>query len=221
MVTLVSDTVTRNTVIFPVETGKGDFMHSFIDKLRGLKFRITGSGEYDCARVFAQAKAATEDTSPGNSGRKRVAIISPSGNVIVIPAPPAAVVSDAHIAQISQIISPNPPRTVAAIADTRVSGSVPEISKTIPFAGILIGMAYIGHRVIVFDGQLSGIREGCRDSDVLIVDGAVLPHLHHDWYTTAKRVMRRPEIYMHDRNTFKLRPVLPKPAGGMSILSLR
>lgn len=83
---------------------------------------------------------------------------------------------------------------MAVIADTRVSGSLAEINKTIPFVGILTGLAYIGHCVIVFDGQLNRIELGCRGADVLIVDGSVLPHLHHDWYATARQVMRRPGI---------------------------
>jgi hypothetical protein len=100
---------------------------------------------------------------------------------------------------------------VAVIADTRVSGSLAEINKTIPFVGILVGLAYIGHCVIVFDGQLSRIAQGCRDADVLIVDGALLPYLHHDWHTTARQVMRTPGIYVHDRNSYTLRPILPNP----------
>ncbi len=208
MVTLVSDNVTCDTVIL-CGNEKSDFMYRFIEKLRGLKFRITGSGEYDCARVFAQARAATDNRFPGDLARNQVAIINPSGNLLLLPTPPAGSVSEAQKARVCQIISPEPRRTVAAIADTRVSGSVAEISKTIPFVGILTGLAYIGHRVIVFDGQLSGIEQGCRDSDVLIIDDAILPHLHHDWYVTATRVMRRPEIYVHDRNSYTLRPVLP------------
>jgi len=98
---------------------------------------------------------------------------------------------------------------VAVIADTRVSGSTVEINRAIPFVGILTGLAYIGHRVVVFDGQLSRIEEGCRDADVLIVDGAVLLHLHPDWYGLARRAMRTPGIYMHDRKTYTLRPLLP------------
>ena len=114
-----------------------------------------------------------------------------------------------QLASARSIIAPEPRRSVAAIADTSVSGSLAEINKTIPFVGILAGLAYIGHRVIVFDGQMNAIEPGCRDSDVLIVDSAVLPRLHPDWYSTARRAMRRPEMYLHDRATFTLRPILP------------
>lgn len=103
---------------------------------------------------------------------------------------------------------------MAVIADTRVSGSLAEINKTIPFVGTLTGLAYIGHCVIVFDGEFSRIEQGCRDADVLIVDSAVLGRLHHDWYTTARQAMRSPGIYVHDRKAYVLRPLLPNPRAG-------
>jgi hypothetical protein len=145
----------------------------------------------------------------GSGTHNRVAIISPSGDLLFLPVPKS--VSEAQIAHARHLLPPEPRRTVAVIADTRVSGSLAEINKTIPFIGILTGLACIGHCVIVFDGQLSRIAQGCRDADVLIVDGAVLPHLHHDWYTTAREAMRSPGIYVHDRKTYALRPVLPNP----------
>jgi hypothetical protein len=78
------------------------------------------------------------------------------------------------------------------------------ISKAIPFFGMLLGFAYIGHAVWVFEGHSSALGHGCRNADVLLVDGAMVPFLQLDWQTVASRVMRRPEIYVHDRQTFRL-----------------
>lgn len=162
----------------------------------------------DCVRAFAEARAATAGSDAGSQARNQVAIVGPSCNLLFVPAPPGTV-SRAQIDGSRRLLPPNPRRNVAVIADTRVSGSIVEINRAIPFVGILTGLAYIGHRVIVFDGQLSRVEEGCRDADVLIVDSAALPHLHPEWHSLARRVMRTPGIYMHDRKTYTLRPLLP------------
>ena len=80
-----------------------------------------------------------------------------------------------------------------------------DISKTIPFFGILLGFAYIGHAVWIFEGHGGALVAGCRDADVLIVDGAMVPHLQTDWPTAASSVMRSREISVHDRATYSLR----------------
>ncbi len=183
-------------------------LHGFINKARGSTPEKSGFAEGEWARVFAQARAAACSTDSGALGRNKVVIVSPSGDLLFVAALPASV-SEVQIAHARNMLPQEPRRTVAVIADTRVSGSVAEINKVIPFVGMLMGLAYVGHCVVVFDGQLSTIEQGCRDADVLIVDGAVLPHLHHEWYSRARHVMRTPGIYMHDRKTYTLRPLLP------------
>ena len=186
-------------------------LRRLLDKLRGPKHQGLELGGDDCAQVFAKARAEADGGAASASTHNRVAIVSPSGGLLFIPAPLPESVSEAQIARSRNLLPPEPRRTVAVIADTRVSGSLAEINKTIPFVGMLVGLAYIGHCVTVFDGQLSRIEPGCRDADILIVDGALLPHLHHDWYATARRSMRSPGIYVHDRKTYALRPVLSNP----------
>ena len=51
----------------------------------------------------------------------------------------------------------------------------------------------------------SALRAGCRDADVLIIDGAMQHLLAEDWQETACSVMRSPNILVHDRDTFQLR----------------
>ena len=72
------------------------------------------------------------------------------------------------------------------------------------FLGMLLGFAYVGHAVWVFEGHPSALTEGCRDADVLLVDGGMLPFLAPDWHAVASHARRRPEIYVHDRETFSL-----------------
>jgi len=75
------------------------------------------------------------------------------------------------------------------------------------YLGFLLGFAYIGHAVWVFEGHPSALASGCRNADVLLVDGAMVPHLQQDWVAVASRAMRRPEIFVHDRATYSLRKV--------------
>lgn len=189
--------------------GKTTLLRGFITRVMGSSQKALAAEQGDCVRAFAEARAATAGRAAGVQGHKQVAIVGPSCNLLFIPAPLPESVSRAQIDGARRLVPPEPRRNVAVIADTRVSGSTVEINRAIPFVGILTGLAYIGHRVVVFDGQLSRIEEGCRDADVLIVDGAVLPHLHPDWYGLARRAMRTPGIYMHDRKTYTLRPLLP------------
>jgi hypothetical protein len=45
---------------------------------------------------------------------------------------------------------------------------------------------------------------GCRDADLLFVDGGMLPYLPDDWVKTVAGVMRHKEVYVHDRASYKL-----------------
>ena len=82
--------------------------------------------------------------------------------------------------------------------------------QAIPFFGLLIGLAYIGHKVRVFDGSHPPFcvrMFGCKDADVLIVDSAVRGKLPQDWQAVACAAMRNANIFVHDRETYQLRIV--------------
>ncbi len=96
-----------------------------------------------------------------------------------------------------------------AIGYTELAALQANISKAVPFMGMLLGFAYIGHAVWVFEGHGSALADGCRNADILLVDSAMVPHLQPDWQTVAGSTMRRPEIYTHDRATFRLSRARP------------
>jgi len=81
-----------------------------------------------------------------------------------------------------------------------------ELARAIPFLGMLLGLAYLGHAVWVFEGHPSALAAGCRDADFLIVDSAMLACLAPDWQHLARSVMRGRALYVHDRTSFALRP---------------
>jgi hypothetical protein len=162
----------------------------------------------DIEDVFknARAVASGEALPVGRSGR-HVIVVTPGRLLMFQPCPPEGAMAQRQVEPIERMIPPKVKRKIAAIAYTELSALKKDISKTIPFFGILIGFAYIGHSVWVFEGHSSALAAGCRDADVLIVDGAMIPHLQTDWAEVATSVMKRPEIYSHDRATYSLRKV--------------
>ena len=121
-----------------------------------------------------------------------------------------------NVAQMESIVPSAVTRNIAAIAHTAlVTGQKKPMAvagekifkaagQAIPFFGMLLGLAYIGHKVRVFDGSTPPIPSGCKDADVLIVDGAVRGKLPEGWQAAACLAMRNANIFVHDRKTFQL-----------------
>jgi hypothetical protein len=158
--------------------------------------------------VFDKARrvAAGEDLPPGQTGR-HVIVVTPGRMLMFQPCPPQGAMPQQQVEPIERMIPPKVKRKIVAIAYTELSALTKDISKAIPFFGILLGFAYIGHAVWVFEGHSSALAAGCKDADVLIVDGEMIPHLQKDWAEVASSVMKRPEIYAHDRASYSLRKV--------------
>jgi hypothetical protein len=157
--------------------------------------------------IFEKArKAARSEESPpsGGSGR-HVILVTPSRLLMFVACPAAGSMPRSQVASIEEMISSKVKRNIAVIAYTQLEALMADKSKVIPFLGLLMGFAYIGHSVWVFEGHASALAAGCRGADVLIVDGGMIPHLAEDWAATASGVMRNKGIYVHDRSTYSLR----------------
>ncbi len=161
----------------------------------------------DLEAIFAQARSAAAGAvaAPGASSGRHIVIVTPGRILRLQACPPAGSMPVNQVQQIEKIIPPTTKRNIAAIAYTELTALQSAAAKAIPFLGMLLGLAYIGHSVWVFEGHPSALAAGCRDADVLLVDGAMVPHLGADWHRVAAGTMRRPEIYVHDRQSFSLR----------------
>jgi hypothetical protein len=163
--------------------------------------------------VFGQARqAANGELRPPNFGpsERYLVVVTPGRMLMQRPCPPAGSMPAAQVASMEKLLPPVPRRNVAAIAYTELRAVTTDLGQAIPFAGMLLGIAYIGHAVWVFEGHPSALAAGCRDADLLLVDSGMLPHLAADWIAVASGVMRHKEIYVHDRATFKLARVAAK-----------
>lgn len=165
-------------------------------------------------QIFQRARAAAAGATPPAVGPGRhVVFVTPGRMLMLHPCAPPGSLSAEQVAAVESIISPSVARNVAVIAYTELTALRADIVRTIPFAGLISGLAYIGHRVWVFEGHPSALAAGARDADVLIVDGGMAPHLARDWIETVRAVMRHPGIFLHDRATFTLRPLDAPRAG--------
>lgn len=163
----------------------------------------------DIEEIFDQARrAAAGETAPSEerSGR-HVVLVTPGRMIMLQPCPAPGSMSGSQVAPIERMISPQVKRNVAVIAYTELEAVMTDISRTIPFLGLLAGFAYVGHCVWIFEGHASALAAGCRQADVLIVDGGMVPYLAEDWTVVVSNVMRKAEIYVHERRTFSLRRI--------------
>jgi hypothetical protein len=118
--------------------------------------------------------------------------------------PAAGSLPQTQVAPIEKMLPGRVTRNIAVIAYTGLEAVSTDLGKAIPFSGMLLGLVYIGHAVWVFEGHTSALSAGCREADLLFVDGGMLPYLGDNWIATASIGMRNKEIYVHERATFKL-----------------
>lgn len=165
----------------------------------------------DLDGLFAQAKKI----AAGANGTRGVVIVKPDTVIALLPQPPVSLSLQSAAAGVEKMIPASPPRNIAVLADTAaISGSVAEAAQAIPFLGMLMGFCYVGHAVWIFHPRM--LQAGCRDADLLIVDGAVLTGLPSGWQDTAAGVMRNANILAHDRPTFQVRIVRKiNPSSGL------
>jgi hypothetical protein len=150
------------------------------------------------------------------AGSRGVSLVRPDRVHFILPAPPPGAISPQMIEGVTAIIPSEQPRNVAAIAvrgalaagapakDPAKPPALPEIAKRVPFFGLLIGLAYTGHAVWIFEASPEVVTAGCEEADVLIVDSEALSSLPKGWAEDAALAMRNANILVYDRGTQKI-----------------
>lgn len=162
----------------------------------------------DMDAVFRDARARFRGGGAG--GELAVAIVQPDRTVAHMPCPPPGSMADEAVKISAGLMPPDPPLDIAVVSYTLSEALALDKTLTgcIPFIGFLVGFAYIGHSVLVFEGHPTAFESGVRDCDVLIVDSGMEPFMQADWGGVAFRVMRPgAKIFVHKRDTFALMPV--------------
>ncbi len=162
----------------------------------------------DINRVFDQArKSAAGEHVPGKDPSRQVVLVTPGRMLMLQPCPAPGSMAPNVVSQIERLISPKVRRKIAVIAYTELQAVTKGLSQAIPFFGMLIGMAYIGHSVWIFEGHATALAAACKEADLLIVDSGMVPHLPADWQALASSGAPKLEIYVHDRTNHSLRKV--------------
>jgi hypothetical protein len=161
--------------------------------------------------IFQKARQAAAGGSPptGSKGR-HVAVVTPGRMVMMHPCAEPGTMSAPVVESVEKLLPSQSKKNVAVIAYTELEALRADLKKSIPFFGLLTGMAYIGHAVWVFEGHSSALAAGCREADLLIIDELMISFLASDWLRTISKVMRTPLVYRHERATFSLHKISPE-----------
>ena len=95
------------------------------------------------AALFDKARS-TAAAGVGDGARRCVVIVTPGRLLMLQPCPSPGSMSDQQEAGMRQLL-PGPPRHVVAIGYTELTALQTDIAKAIPFIGMLLGLAYVGH----------------------------------------------------------------------------
>jgi hypothetical protein len=154
----------------------------------------------DLRTVFSKAR----DLSAGAETGRSVAIVTPGRLIMPVACPPANAVSLQMLDGVRRIVPENPKQRITVIANNNVVAAgaftAREANALIPFLGYLMGMAFDGHTVVVFEGHPSAIAAGCEGSTLLLVDQSVVGYLQPDWASAAASAMIAPNILMFGRD---------------------
>src|SRR5579859_486028 len=158
----------------------------------------------DVANLFAQARQAVAggiEPLPGAPPDQRyVVIVTPGRMLMQQPCPAPGTLPPEMVAGLEQIVPAKPPRNITVIALNDVPALLSDISQTIPFFGYLLGLCYVGHNVLVFEGHPDAYKAGVSDADVVIADDAMLPFLQSDWAEVALDSPRSPRVLVFTRD---------------------
>jgi hypothetical protein len=166
---------------------------------RFTKARLVASGQ----------EPATPLGAPG--GQRFIVVVTPGRTLMIQPCPRPDSIPEKAVHAIEKIAPAATPLNITVIAFTRLDALMERMSKAIPFLGYVMGLSYIGHNVIVFEGHPTALKAGCRDADMLIIDEAMIPHLQKDWPHVAWGVMRGSQIVIFGRNGTLKRAVRKPP----------
>jgi hypothetical protein len=140
-----------------------------------------------------------------------VSLVRPDRLHFILPVPPPGSIKSQMVEAVKAAIPSEQPRNVAAIAargalagDPSTKPTLPDIARRVPFFGLLIGLAYTGHAVWIFEASPETATAGCEDADVLVVDSGAIAALPQGWDEDAAVVMRNPNILVYDRNRQKI-----------------
>jgi hypothetical protein len=158
--------------------------------------------------VFEDLFAEVRQEAAHNRG---LSIVRPDGKHLILPPPEAESIAAQRVKAVEAIVPSKPARQIAALAASGAFAGNPdqapkvaEIARQVPFLGMLIGFAFVGHAVWAFEAMPAMLKSGCGTADLLIVDSEALASLPSGWQDEAASAMRNANILVFDRGKEKL-----------------
>jgi hypothetical protein len=176
---------------------------SDMDELFNAARRLSATGEHPVGpgELSAGADAELEKYQ----GERSVVVVTPGRMLMPVPAPKPGTVRPSTEEAVRKLMPPDPPLNISVISYTYVGALLKDKRGAVPFLGLLVGFASIGHTVVVFEGHASAFESGVRGSDVLLMDSGMLPFIQSDWVEVAFKLMRSgARVLVHDRATYTL-----------------
>jgi hypothetical protein len=138
--------------------------------------------------IFNQAKSLAEEETILADGThlRHVVIISPGRLLLIKDSyPPDTLPLESRIV-LEDLLPSDRSLKIAVIAYTYMDALRADIRKAIPFFDYLLGFAYLGHAVWIFEGHASVLEIGCQGADYVLIDQCMLPFLAPDWEQVIK-----------------------------------
>jgi len=177
---------------------KPDFSDSFQPE--------AGGSVYD--QIFAVIRKGAAE--------RQLKILRPDGKLLGIPALAREAAPPDQIAAMERMLPSTVQRRIAVLGNTSWAmaqqPTIQDAGRAIPFFGMLMGFASIGHAVWVFDPATAAVlAAGCREADLVIVDSEKVSALPPNWQALTATGTRRPQILVHDRATYQLKKATVAP----------
>jgi hypothetical protein len=172
------------------------------------KFMPEINSQVDFPAVLTKARRMANLERQSKDGRtlRSVAIILPNREIALQPTLASGSAAERLVQMAEKSLPSNKVCNVVGIAFNDLKGMATEtLAQTIPFLGLLLGSAYIGHNVVVFEGHPSALAEGLVGADVLLADSEMVPLLQRNWVDVAFEVMRDPKVYLYQSDGRVLR----------------
>lgn len=143
-------------------------------------------------------------------GERCFGVVTPARMMVIVPAGPPSSMPANLIDQVARLAASERPLNVTAIGFTELKPLQADMLKCLPMLAPLVGLAHLGHSVIVFEGSAGAFQGAIESVDMLIVDSGMLPFLEQDWAAQAWRIMH-PEgrILVYQRTSRSLLPIVP------------
>lgn len=159
----------------------------------------------DLASIFRQARELASSAQT-----RQIVVVTPERTLVTKNCPPPGTATLGMKEAIRKIVPFDPPVNISVIAYTETKFFQQDPSACIPFLGYLMGMGYMGHTVVIFEGHSSALLAGLQDAELLLIDEGMTAYLPTNWTEIAQSHMRRPRVLTFNRSgKFETRPLRP------------